>query len=81
MMKLAKAALVAAALLFAALVAAAFPRVAQAQDKLPPEYRLGAGDNIRISVFQNPNLTLETRVNEDATISYPMVGRVRPVAR
>jgi polysaccharide export outer membrane protein len=52
----------------AALLAAALFSPAQAQDKLP-EYRLGAGDSIRISVFQNPNLTLETRVSEDATVS------------
>jgi polysaccharide export outer membrane protein len=63
------------ALLTAALLAALLP-AARAQDK-PVEYRLGAGDNIRISVFQNPNLTLETRVSEDETISYPMIGRVR----
>ena len=43
----------------------------------PVEYRLGPGDGIRISVFQNPNLTLETRVGEDGTITYPLVGRVR----
>lgn len=49
---------------------------AQAQPK-PVEYRLGPGDGIRISVFQNPNLTLETRVGEDGTITYPLVGRVR----
>lgn len=40
------------------------------------EYRLGAGDSIRISVFQNPNLTLETRVGEDGAITYPLIGRV-----
>jgi polysaccharide export outer membrane protein len=47
-----------------------------AQDKLV-EYRLGPGDGIRISVFQNPNLTLDTRVAEDGAISYPLIGRVR----
>jgi polysaccharide export outer membrane protein len=26
-------------------------------------------------VFQNPNLTLETRVGEDGAISYPLIGR------
>jgi polysaccharide export outer membrane protein len=59
----------------AALVLALLP-AAHAQDA-QTEYRLGAGDSIRVSVFQNPNLTLETRVAEDATISYPMIGRVR----
>ena len=48
---------------------------AVAQDRLA-EYRLGAGDSIRISVFQNPNLSLETRVGEDGAITYPLIGRV-----
>src|SRR5712671_2208950 len=43
----------------------------------PVEYRLGPGDGSRISVFQNPNLTLETRLTEDGAISYPLIGRVR----
>ena len=41
------------------------------------EYRLGAGDVIRISVFQNPDLTLETRVTEAGVVSYPLLGNVR----
>ena len=45
------------------------------QDRLA-QYRLGAGDSIRISVFQNPNLTLETRVGEDRAITYPLIGRM-----
>lgn len=56
--------------------------IVQAQDKKPQEkdrlaeYRLGAGDSIKVSVFQNPNLTLETRVGEDGAITYPLIGRV-----
>jgi len=41
------------------------------------EYRLGAGDMIRVSVFQNPDLTVETRVSENGTITYPMISIVR----
>ena len=41
------------------------------------EYRLGAGDVVRISVFQNPDLTLETRITEAGVISYPLLGVVR----
>ena len=41
------------------------------------EYRLGAGDVVRIAVFQNPELTLETRVTEAGVISYPLLGVVR----
>ena len=62
--------------LWSAALAAALMSAAQAQEP-GAEYRVGAGDGIRISVFQNPNLTLETRVSEDGTISYPMLGRVR----
>lgn len=55
------------------LVAGAMGGAASAQDK-QLEYRLGAGDAIRITVFQNPDLTLETRVTENRTITYPLVG-------
>ena len=41
------------------------------------EYRLGAGDSIRISVFQNPDMTLDTRVSEAGTITFPLLGVVR----
>jgi len=42
-----------------------------------PEYEIGRGDNIRIVVFQNPDLTVDTRVTENGTISYPLVGTVK----
>ena len=42
-----------------------------------PEYRLGSGDVIRINVYQNPDLTLETRVAETGVVSYPLLGSVR----
>jgi polysaccharide biosynthesis/export protein len=42
-----------------------------------PEYRLSAGDVIRITVYQSPDLTLETRISEAGTISYPLLGSVR----
>lgn len=41
------------------------------------EYRLGSGDALKISVFQNPDMTLETRVSESGTISFPLLGLVR----
>lgn len=61
---------------FAAVLLAALALGARAE----PErgvYRLGAGDSIRITVFQNPDLALETRVSEDGTITYPLIGVVR----
>ena len=57
-------------------VSATLSLYARAQDK-QPEYRLGSGDTIRVTVFQNPDLTLETRVTEDGTISYPLIGSAR----
>lgn len=41
------------------------------------EYRLGSGDVLRINVYQNPDLTLETRVTEAGLVSYPLLGSVR----
>jgi polysaccharide export outer membrane protein len=40
------------------------------------EYVLGAGDIIRITVFQNPDLTVDTRVTENGSITYPLIGAV-----
>jgi polysaccharide export outer membrane protein len=40
------------------------------------DYTLGAGDAIRIQVFQNPELTIDTRVSENGSITYPLVGSV-----
>lgn len=40
------------------------------------DYPLGAGDAIRIQVYQNPDLTLETRVSENGFITYPLIGAV-----
>lgn len=41
------------------------------------EYLLAAGDIVRVTVFQNPDLTLETRITESGTISYPLIGTVK----
>jgi len=40
-------------------------------------YRLGTGDVVRVAVFQNPELTLETRITESGLISFPLLGNVR----
>ena len=46
----------------------------QAQTK--PDYPLGTGDALRIQVFQNPDLTIETRVSENGSITYPLIGAI-----
>jgi polysaccharide export outer membrane protein len=53
------------------------PRVhAQTAPPTSPDYRLGPGDSIRVQVFQSPDLTVETRISESGTISYPLIGNV-----
>jgi polysaccharide export outer membrane protein len=41
------------------------------------EYVLGPGDQIRVSVFQSPDMLLETRLNAAGAISYPLIGSVQ----
>ena len=43
------------------------------------EYLLVPGDILKISVFKNPDLSLDVRVSDVGSISYPLVGAV-PVA-
>ena len=40
------------------------------------EYQLGAGDVVRIVVYQNPDLTVESRITENGVISFPLLGSV-----
>ena len=40
------------------------------------EYRLGAGDELRITVFGEAELTGQFRVGSQGTIAYPLVGDV-----
>lgn len=51
--------------------------LAQASATAPADYALAAGDTVRIQVFQNPDLTLDTRVSESGLITYPLIGAVR----
>jgi polysaccharide biosynthesis/export protein len=66
----------AAALLSALLVALPQASHAQASGTASAQYRLATGDVIRITVFQNADLTLEARVSETGVISYPLLGTV-----
>lgn len=69
--------ILAAALGFGALAAHAQATSAANAATASTEYRLGAGDVVRVVVYQNPDLTLETRVSETGVISYPLLGNVR----
>lgn len=51
--------------------------VTTAQAAEQNDYILGPGDAVRISVYQNPDLSLEARLNEGGTISYPLLGNVK----
>lgn len=48
-----------------------------AQVRAPEEYRLGAGDVLRIAVYQNPDLSLESRLSEAGVLNFPLLGPVR----
>jgi len=59
--------------LIVALLAVAAAAGAPAQNG---DYVIGPGDVVRITVFQNPDLTTETRVSESGTITFPLIGAV-----
>jgi len=39
--------------------------------------KLGIGDAVRVTVFQQPDLTTEARISERGTISMPLIGEVK----
>jgi polysaccharide export outer membrane protein len=45
------------------------------------DYKLGAGDKVRILVYNEPNLTGEYTINSNGTISFPLIGDVAAVDR
>lgn len=55
----------------------AFAPASVAADKGAADYQLTPGDAIKITVFQNPDLTLETRVSESGGITFPLIGAVQ----
>jgi len=50
--------------------------MAAAQAPQRPEPTLGVGDVVRITVYQNPDLTTEARVSENGQINFPLIGTV-----
>lgn len=38
---------------------------------------LGVGDVVKITVFQNPDMTTEARISEAGTVTFPLLGTVR----
>ncbi|MCC6534644.1 MAG: polysaccharide export protein EpsE [Burkholderiales bacterium] len=41
------------------------------------EYRLGPGDVVRISVYNNPDLTTEAQVTQQGRITFPLIGEIQ----
>src|SRR5262247_806372 len=52
---------------------AAAPGAAATQDN---EYRLGPGDVVKITVYNNPDLATETEISSGGKISFPLIGEV-----
>ena len=65
-------ALLALTLIFLGLVM--LPNSSHAESRA--DYALGAGDSIRVQVFQNPDLSMEARLSENGRITYPLIGAV-----
>lgn len=40
------------------------------------KYLLGAGDVIKVSVYDHPDLQLETQLSDDGSINFPLIGKV-----
>lgn len=44
---------------------------------MPTEYRLGPGDQLRVTVFNETDLTGEYLVGSQGTIAYPLIGEIQ----
>src|SRR5215472_5308404 len=56
--------------------APAAPPRAAVTPAAPAQELLGDGDSVRVTVFQNPDLTTEARISERGAISVPLIGEV-----
>lgn len=63
--------------LWSTLCLAVIMGLAATSARAQPEYLLVPGDIVRISVFKNPELSLDARVSEGGSIGYPLVGAVQ----
>jgi polysaccharide export outer membrane protein len=61
---------------FAQLPAFAQANASASNASASSQYRLAPGDGIRVFVYQNPDLSLELRLTESGTVSYPLLGSV-----
>jgi len=52
------------------------PLAAWAQEGISPDYRVGPGDRIFLSVPQRPDMSRELIVQEDGAVTLPLIGQV-----
>ncbi len=52
---------------------------AEANNGAVADYVLGTGDSVRIQVYGEEDMYLETRVSDRGTISYPFLGEIKVV--
>jgi polysaccharide export outer membrane protein len=50
---------------------------AQVPASAKPDYVLGAGDVIKVTVYQSPELGAEARIAESGVVSLPLIGQVK----
>ena len=62
---------------FAAAAGAAFMLFASHVGGAGSVDKLGMGDGVRVTVFQYPDLTTETRVSQRGTITFPLIGEIK----
>lgn len=58
-----------------------FGAYAQTEPAVTYGYRLGSGDLIRIQVYGESDLSLDARVTETGTVSYPFLGQINLLGR
>ena len=60
---------------------AASPAAQETAAAVSPDYRIGPGDTLKVSVFQNDNLTVTLPVRPDGKISTPLVDDMVAVGK
>ena len=53
----------------------------QANAQSIAEYRLGSGDNIKITVFGQSDLSMELLLNDSGKIDYPFLGQIQAAGK
>lgn len=57
------------------------PVADDAPEWVPEAYQLGAGDKVRVTVFNEPSLTGEFQVSSAGALSLPLIGEVEAAGR